>query len=155
QIECARLVSAMTGGSYVDPSKMTLREHFDRWLDQIRTQVSPRTFERYEEIARKTLAPMLGSVTIARLQPQAISAAYAQLLTSGRAQGAGGLSPRSVTHAHRVLRQSLQQAVAWGRLTRNPADLVKPPRVERAKVATLTAEEAARLLDAIKHSRVY
>ena len=33
---------------------------------------------------------------------------------------------------HRLLRQALQQAVQWQLLVRNPADLVKPPKVERA-----------------------
>lgn len=43
----------------------------------------------------------------------------------------------------------------WNRITRNPADMVKPPKVERTKPLVLTADEAARLLEAIKHSRVY
>ena len=77
------------------------------------------------------------------------------MLISGRRKGGGGLSARTVHHAHRVLRQALQQAVKWNRITRNPADMVKPPKVERTKPLVLTADEAARLLEAIKHSRVY
>src|SRR5262245_45748940 len=32
QIECARLVSALTGGTYIDPSKTTLAAYLERWL---------------------------------------------------------------------------------------------------------------------------
>lgn len=56
---------------------------------------------------------------------------------------------------HRVLRQALQQAVTWGVLARNPAGAVKPPKVERRKVATLSAEQAAKLLGSLAHSRIY
>jgi integrase len=56
---------------------------------------------------------------------------------------------------HRVLRQALQQAVIWNVLARNPAASVKPPKVNPKPIATLSAEQAAELLERIKHSRVY
>ena len=43
QTECARLITAMNAGSYLEPSKTTLAEFLDRWLDGIKSQVSPRT----------------------------------------------------------------------------------------------------------------
>ena len=84
-----------------------------------------------------------------------ISTAYAKALTSGRRDGKGGLAPRSVHYMHRLLRQSLAQAVRWQILARNPCDAVKPPRVERRKSVTLSADQAAQLLGALTHSRVY
>ena len=71
-------------------------------------QVSPRSHERYAEIARKNLAPLLGGLSLTKLQPAHISQAYAKALASGRRDGSGGLSPRTVTHMHRVLREALQ-----------------------------------------------
>jgi integrase len=155
QIERARLIAELTGGAYVEPARTTLAAFLDRWLDHVKTQVSPRSYERYCELARKNIAPLLGATPLSKLQPAAISSAYAKALTSGRRDGTGGLSARSVHHMHRILRQALQQAVRWQILVRNPADLVKPPRVERKKSPTLSAEQAAQLLDALAHSRVY
>src|SRR4051812_28867086 len=60
QIECARLISAIQGGTYVDPSKLTLAIFLDRWLDDRKGRVSPRTHERYSEICRKNVVPLLG-----------------------------------------------------------------------------------------------
>ena len=51
QIECARLISEMKGGAYVEPSKLTLAQFFERWLKHIKPNVSPRTHERYERSA--------------------------------------------------------------------------------------------------------
>ena len=155
QIECARLIAHLSGGGYVEPARTTLAEFLERWLEHVKTQVSPRSHERYCELARKNIVPLLGTTALSKLQPAAISSAYAKALAGGRRKRSGGLAPRTVHHMHRILRQALQQAVRWQILVRNPADLVKPPRVERAKSTTLSAEQAAQLLGALAHSRVY
>src|SRR5215475_12230457 len=69
QVECARLVSALTGGTYIDPSRMTLAAYLERWLDHVRAQVSPKTFERYCGVIRGNILPAIGSVLLAKLQP--------------------------------------------------------------------------------------
>src|SRR5262249_40030505 len=111
--------------------------------------------ERYSEIARKGIAPLIGSVVLPKLQSARISSAYSKALTEGRRDGKGGLSPRTVGHMHRVLRQSLQQAVRWQMLARNPADAVRPPKVERSKMRALDPAEAAALLDAMRSTRLF
>jgi integrase len=150
QVECARLLTEQKAGTAVDPSRMTVATFLERWIEHMQGQVSPRSHERYAEIARKNLMPLLGGLTLTKLQPAQISAAYARALTSGHRKGKGGLSPRTVTHLHRVLREALQQAVRWQLLIRNPADLVKPPRVERGQMQTLDAEGTVELIEAAR-----
>jgi hypothetical protein len=101
----------MGSGVYVEPAKTTVAQFLDRWLAHMRSQVAPRTLERYEEIARKNIAPLLGNATLTKLRPEQISAAYFKALVTGRRDGTGGLSPRTVHHMHRILRQALDQAV--------------------------------------------
>ena len=72
QIECARLISAVQGGTYLEPSKTTLAQFLDRWLAHIKTQVSPRSHERYCELARKNIVPLLGAVYLSNLRPERI-----------------------------------------------------------------------------------
>jgi integrase len=154
QIECSRLIAEIAGGKYVEPAKTTLGTFLDRWLEHIRTQVSPKTFERYSEISRHNISPLLGSILLPKLRPEQISSAYAKALTGGRRDGKA-LARRSVHHMHRILRQALQQAVDWQMLARNPTDTVKPPKIDAKTVATLTPEQSAELLERLKHSRVY
>jgi integrase len=155
QIERSRLIAELTQGAHIEPARTTLAEFLERWLDHARTQVSPKSHERYCEIARCSIVPLLGAIPLSKLQPVTISGAYAKALASGRRDGTGGLAPRSVHYMHRILRQSLAQAVRWQILARNPCDAVKPPRVERRKSVTLSADQAAQLLGALAHSRVY
>src|SRR6516165_2726727 len=83
QIECARLISAVKVGTYIEPSKTTFTQFLDRWLDDVRTRVSPKTHERYAQICHKNIAPLLGAIPLAKLKPEQISEAYAKALAAG------------------------------------------------------------------------
>lgn len=130
QIECAKLISDLSRGTYIEPNKITVGEYLDRWIEHIKTQVSPKTFERYSGIVTRNLKPQIGSDALLKLKPARISAAYTAALQTGRHDGEGGLSPRTVGHMHRVLKQALQQAVRWEVIHRNPVDAVRPPKLD-------------------------
>lgn len=154
QKRCAQLISEMTGGSYVEPSRMTTGQHLERWLEHVRSQVSPRTHERYSEIVRKNIAPMLGAIPLTKLKPVHISDAYSRALSSGRRDGKGGLAPTTVTYMHRLIKHALTQAVRWELLSRNPADAVDPPKVERTSLTTFDMVQTAELIEALRGTRL-
>jgi integrase len=151
QIECARLISAIQTGDYLEPSKTTLAQFLERWLEHIKTQVTPKSYERYAGLVRQNIVPLLGAVVLTKLKPAQISTAYAVALAGGRKDSKeGGLSPRSVGHMHRVLKQALGQAVKWQDLTRNPADAVEPPMVEWKPMKTYDLTQTAELIEAVR-----
>jgi integrase len=155
QIECARIVSNRSLGTYVEPSKLRLNQFLELWLEHMRSQVAPRTFERYGDIARKNIAPLLGNVSLMKLQPAQISGAYAKALSEGRRDGKGGLSASTVRYMHSVLREALGQAVLWGMLPRNPVDAVSAPRQERNAMKALDATQTVLLLDHFRPTRMF
>ena len=59
------------------------------------------------------------------------------------------LTALSVRHVHAVLHRALKDAVRWGRLARNPADLADPPRVTARghELRTWSAEQLAAFLN--------
>src|SRR5215204_5912014 len=87
QTECSRLVTEMASGAYVEPTKTTLAQFLERWLTHMVPQVAPRSHERYAEIARKNIAPLLGNAVLTSLRPEQISSAYSKALVSGRRDG--------------------------------------------------------------------
>ncbi|MBP1297582.1 site-specific integrase [Bradyrhizobium elkanii] len=158
QDECARLITEVKAGDYIEPSKLTLAEFFDRWLKHIKPNVSKRTHERYSDLLTKNLAPLLGAKILSKLQPIDISGAYATAIESGRRDGKGGLSPRTVHHMHRVLHTSLNQAERWKLIARNPAALLEKrdrPKIERKPVRTIDAPATAAALDAARERRLF
>ena len=85
------------------------------------------------------------------MKPVQISDAYTAALASGRRDGKeGGLSPRTVGHIHRVLKQALKQAVRWELLNRNPADAVDPPLVGWVPMQTYDLPQTAELIEAVR-----
>jgi hypothetical protein len=96
QIERSRLIAELAGGNYIETTRLTVAAFLERWIAHMQGQVSPRSHERYGELCRKSLVPLLGGVMLTKLQPAQISQAYAKALTSGRRDGKGGLSPASV-----------------------------------------------------------
>ena len=121
-------------------------------------EVSPKSHERYSEIAQNFLMPALGNLPLTKLSPSHIQQAYNEWATGGRRDGKdGGLSPRTRRHMHRILNSALARAVEQQLLARNPADAFKKrlPKVERREMTTLSTDQSAQLLAAIKHTRIY
>src|SRR5215470_9919667 len=48
--ELTRLLRTADTGEHVDPSRMTGRQWLETWLCAVRSEVSPKTHERYTEI---------------------------------------------------------------------------------------------------------
>ena len=135
---------------------MTVRQWLVAWLAAVREEVSPKSHERYSEIAENFLMPALGNLPVTKLAPSHIQQAYNEWATGGRRDGKeGGLSPRTRRHIHRILNSALARAVEQLVLARNPADAFKKrlPKVERREMTTLSADQSALLLAAIKHTR--
>jgi integrase len=145
----------LKGGSYIEPRRTSLAEFLDHWLEQMKGQVTPRSHERYSELVRKNIVPLIGGALLGKLHPTTIARAYTKALESGRRNGMGGLSPATVKYMHRVLRQALQQAVRWDLLSRNPADAVRPPKAERKELNVLDADAAAGLIEAARGSTLF
>jgi integrase len=152
QIECARLISAVQGNTYLEPSKTTLAKFLERWLDYVRSQVTPKSHERYAGLINQNIIPALGAVHLSKLKPAQISASYSAALASGRRDGSGGLAPRTVGHMHRVLKQALGQAVRWELLTRNPAEAVDPPKIDWKPMQTYDLPQTAELIEAVRET---
>jgi integrase len=155
QDECARLIASLNGGSYVEPSKQTVAQFLDEWLAFIKQSVSRKTLERYAELCRKSIAPLIGDVTLARLKTDKIDAAFSKALQSGRRDGTGGLSPHTVHHMRRVLIKALGQAVTWERLSKNPATQTTVPKVERKRMSAYDVEQTGTLLGVLRTTRLF
>jgi integrase len=142
-------------GSYVAPQKVTVGVFLDKWLSHVEATITRKTFIRYREICRRHLATAFGQLPLTKLQPLHIQDMYAGALKSGRLDGKGGLSARTIIQHHRVLREALQAAVQWQLLVRNPADAVSPPRASKHEMRALTEQETVKLLRAAEGSRLY
>ncbi|MCH8853610.1 MAG: tyrosine-type recombinase/integrase [Planctomycetes bacterium] len=147
--EMARLIKQHEVGTDSLPDTATVGEHLQRWLrNYAQVHVSQRTYERYEQLCRVHLIPLLGSTELSELRPLKIDDAYRQI----RAKGVSG---RTALHCHRTLRQALSWGVKKGLLTKNWTDAVEAPKPARKEMRALTAPETQVLLDAARSTDLY
>lgn len=130
-----------------DRAGATLRAFLHRWLEAIRANVRPSTWQRYAHSVHHDLVPALGRTRLTALRPEAVQKLYADKLTSG-------LAPRSVHHIHTILHTALRQAVKWGYVSHNVTEAVDPPAVPRYEMHFLTPEQVATLFDASRGDRL-
>ncbi|MHC5232786.1 site-specific integrase [Brucella sp. LJL56] len=155
QVECARLISELNGGVYIEPDKTTVSEFLKRWLVHVKPSVSNKTHERYTELCELNIKPLLGDVILNKLKTERIDNALATALVSGRVDGKGGLSPTTVRHIRRVLVMALGQAVTWELLPRNPATTSKAPKQVKKPMKAFDANQTAMLLQAVEGKRLH
>ena len=65
--ELTRLLRSIDTEEHVDPTRITVRQWLETWLDTVRAEISPKAHERYEEIVRVYLLPTLGNVRLQKL----------------------------------------------------------------------------------------
>jgi len=121
-------------------ARQTVEQFLTDWLENSQKHsVRARTYERYEEIVRLHISPVLGRHRLQKLTAQHVQAFYTQMLNEG-------LSPSTVEVFHTVLHKALDTAVKWGLIPRNVCDLVSPPHREQFEIKPLTLEQAHQLL---------
>ena len=100
--------------------------------------------------------PNIGGVQLQALDPAHLNRLYGDLLAHGRRDGRGGLSPRTVRYIATIIGAALDDAVRWGRVSRNVARLANPPSTSVARapaMKTWDRETVARFLDLARDDR--
>ena len=89
----------------------------------------------------------MGGLALQAVTPKHLQDLYAELLVSGRIDGSGGLSARSVRLANQVLRLALERAASWRLIDPNPATArLELPRMQHRPMQTWSAEQARAFL---------
>jgi integrase len=135
-------------GTHVLPNKVTVAAHFAEWLDGLRLE--PTTVASYRKNVRLHVVPHVGALRLEQLTGTRLTKLYRHLEQSGRADGKGGLSARTVRYIHTIVHAGLGAAVRDGLLARNPADAAVPPTAKEAESPEMhpwTAEQLRAFLD--------
>lgn len=143
-------------GTYIEPSNLTVGEYMEKWLQTHAEQnLRPSTYRSYRMQVSNHIIPILGAIPLEKLTPMHLQEFYRLMLKSGRKDGTGGLSARTITYLHRIMHEALKHAAQWQLVLRNVADAAVPPRYKKWEMAILSREEALALLDQIREHRDY
>ena len=144
----SELLYQLDKGSFVKPTKLTLGDFLQRWLnDYVYPHVRAATAEGYRIIVECHLIPNLGAVVLSELKPSHLMEYYAKALREGRRDGRGSLAARTVGHHHTVLKEALSHGVKWDLLYRNVGDAVTPPRPVEQEMSALDPDGLEKILE--------
>ena len=139
----AERLSQYNRGDYLELSKITFGEFKGTWVEKYAVgegQIRHSTLALYDGLFRNHLIPTFGNVELAQIGVEDIQGFKAE-------KTASGLSPQTVKHMLRLLRQMLDHAIDWGYLRDNPAKKVRNPKVPRKDMDFFNAEEVVTFLD--------
>jgi integrase len=137
---------------------MTLGAYMETWLTGLMTEaLAPTTIASYKTNVNAHIVARLGSMPLDAVTPTLIKQFYSELLTEGRRDGSGGLSPRTVNYVGTILGKAMRDAEAQRLINRNPALGVRKPRskAKASKVRSWTAGQLRTFLDHVSGDRLY
>ena len=123
------------------------------WLPMMRTQVKPSTFDSYRRNLDLHVLPHLGEASLPEITPLGLNGLYAWLLESGRRNGPGGLSPKTVHYLANTIHKVLADAVDAELIISNPAGRARAPRPGRVAPVDLRFWEPEQLRHFLKATR--
>lgn len=153
----AKIRTESSTGRYVHPDKTTLDEYLSEWLAAIGRGVEPGTLRAYQD-ALRVPRELLGHRKLRSINSADVNAVVEFMLTKGRKKGGPadtGLGPRSVQMMLTVLRRAFQEAVRDRKMTWNPAEGVRGPRLRPRKVTPWTDDEVRAFMDAARRDRLH
>ena len=131
---------------------MLVADCIRHWLSCVERRVDAVTYLGYLNTAEKQVLPYFDAngLTLQGCTVKALQASFDEKSRSGRLDGKGGLSAKTMRHHRNIIRQSLAEAVKENLLTSNPCDYVELPRHERFEAAFYSADQIQHLFDVME-----
>lgn len=133
---------AIDNGEYKEPSKLTVTEWFNIWVEEYSLNLKPLTMKSYRTQINNHIIPSLGRVKLGTLAPHHIQKFYNKLNEY--------YSPKTIKNIHGVLHKGLKQAMDLGYLKTNPADICKLPKITKTQITPMDKDIIPAFMDAIK-----
>ncbi|MBI3314676.1 MAG: site-specific integrase, partial [Candidatus Omnitrophica bacterium] len=140
----AEIMTELRRGTFRLLKPIFFKEFSERWLkDYAVLSVKPLTLRFYRTMVRSYLNPALGNLLLSQITPHRIQSLLASY------QRERHLSAKTLRCLLTTLKTMLKHAKQWNHLRENPAEGVKPPRLEEREMDFLHPGEIQLLL---KHS---
>jgi len=154
----ARRLNEIHSGEFIQRKQISFTEFSDIWMEKYAVgggEIRPSTLATYRGFFRNQLLPAFGDKDLGSISVEDAQGFKAEMLKRGKKVKKNGrlqempLSPQTVKHLLRLLRQMLNHAIDWGYLKHNPVKKVKDPKIPRGEMDCLTLAEVQLLLEKV------
>ena len=142
------LRSDARAGIVAEPSRVTVGEYADNWIETVAKQrVRSTTLANYKRLVKLHIVPQIGGLRLTRLTPLHLQSWQVALEKAG-------VSPSQRHAAHVLLKTVLSHALKLGLIGRNPLDAIDRPRVETKELQVLDPGQVRKLLETAEGHRL-
>jgi len=145
----AKAQNELRQGILVKDESITFKKYITDYIENVgKNNLRPKTLEVYNYLINLHINPEIGHIKLVQLRPDHLQSLYAKKVASG-------LSKRTVQFMHAVIHKALKQALKWGMVNRNVADLVEAPKPKRKSLTVWNSEQVKTFLGSSKDHRFF
>lgn len=127
------ILHEIDSGAWLEPSRMTVDEWLDIWLQDYQGHTTGRTVETYRGVIQRHIKPSFGAVKMAKVSPIHVRR---MVLTMQEKK----LSASTIRHACGIVGAAMRCAIEAGLIKSNPVDGIKLPRRVASKFDVVDRE---------------
>lgn len=142
--------AVFSSGLRKEDLKLTVAQIMDQWLDSRKGTIKESTYAQYSFMLNKYILPELGNQQMVSLSSDILNAFLKNKLCSGRADGKGGLSSKTVSD----IRSILLQGITYAREHKYPCGIntkIFYPKIRQPNIDILTKSDQNRLEQVLFH----
>lgn len=136
--------SQLKNNSFVNKSKITMKELLEEWLKYSKDIWSPKTYianSHWCEIINKSI----GHIKLQDINVKILEDFYKELRENTT------YSDKTIQHFYTIITTSLKKAIIWGYIVNNPNSFIEKPKVRKKEIQCYSPEEVEKLLECIKN----
>ena len=157
-----KATSSVDSGDYSEPSKITVQQWLNDWLDNYCKDKKPLTVKQYRSMVNTHILPELGATKLSKLSAPQLTKFYNNLgvevkTTKKKNKKTGEIeiirepsSPKTVKNIHGIISKALEDAIDQGLIKTNVAQRAKLPRIEPKEISPLTEAQQKAFVNVIK-----
>jgi len=149
------IISSLRNGTYIEQSQITLSDWLNDWLTTYAVaKVRQSTYASYQSYINNHISPVIGGVALQNLTTSQLQLFFNDKYKSGRMDGKGGLSAKTIKNIANMLHEALQQAEVNKILLHNVAKGVVLPKRNHNEIIVFTPDEQSLILKNAKTERL-
>ncbi len=132
-------------------------DYVKSWLVSIKNQVDVITYQGYETIAKSQIIPYFENkkVKLDKVNVEVLQEYINIKSESGKLNGKGGLSPKTMNTHKLILNLVLKEALKNDLISKNPCEFLRLPKHQRKATEFYTINQLNALFNAIKEEDLY
>jgi integrase len=146
------LINRAEQGTVTTGASPTLTDWMHHWLTI--ADLKPLVKRNHQYAIDRYIAPTIGKTKLDQLKPEHIEVLYTRMASGELSQNGQPLSPRTIGNLHSIIRRSLNIALRRGKVGRNVALIVEPPRKQKPSTESFSPETAQQILAAASGDRL-